>query len=320
MTTTTIQDFPSLRDYTRRASISRNGIIINVADFVYEWKNDDDPYDYFILKDRDSYYSLNYNIITYLLLNHKQLFLNYFTKSEFLEFVKNGNMFYENNNKVKDFEKYMKKNKRNINGFILGQLKNIQILSNALMRKLPRCDAVFDIPRYSRGRRQERDETLVLYRGFNYQRYRKMLPNIYIDQVITTETFLSTSIQELIAIKYIFDYDKDVDKHILWKIIINEDKFDIFNYTFISERFNIKDDLPTLLANQNIECEFLLNMGALLKCIDINVIYDFQGYSMTGYNIPAKQYTEYTFEFLGWNLEYIERVNRNMSRYIEYLK
>ena len=38
MTTTTIQDFPSLRDYTRRASISRNGIIINVADFVYEWK------------------------------------------------------------------------------------------------------------------------------------------------------------------------------------------------------------------------------------------------------------------------------------------
>ena len=37
--------------------------------------------------------------------------------------------------------------------------------------------------------------------------------------------------------------------------------FDIFNYTFISERFNIYDNLETLLANQNIECEFLLNMG-----------------------------------------------------------
>ena len=43
---------------------------------------------------------------------------------------------------------------------------------------------------------------------------------------------------------------------IVWKIIIDEDMFDIFNYTFLSEPFNIHDNLETLFANGNIECEF----------------------------------------------------------------
>ena len=92
-----------------------------------------------------------------------------------------------------------------------------------------------------------------------------MLHNLHIGKVITTETFLSTSIQELIAIKYAFNYDKDVNKNIVWKIIIDGDMFDIFNYTFLSEHFNIYDNLETLLANQNIECEFLLNIGGSSK-------------------------------------------------------
>ena len=315
---TTIQYFPSLRDYTNKTSISRNGIRVNIADFLYEWKREDDPYDYFDLKKRDGFYRLNYIIITYLLLNQQQLFLNYFTKYEFLEFVRNGNIFYEQNMKVKEYEKYMKLDGIDINTFILEQFKNMQILCNSLMKKLPMCYAVVDMPRYTK--RRQKKEKIILFRGFNYPRYKKMLHNIYIDKVITTETFLSTSIQEMIAIKYAFNYDKDVDKHIIWKIIIDEDMFDIFNYTFISEPFNLKDDLDTLMANQNIECEFILNMGALLKCVDINVIYDFPGYYMTGYNIPAKSYTEYTFKFMGWDIDYIERINKNMSRYIEYLK
>jgi hypothetical protein len=320
MTTTTIENFPSLRDYTRRTSISRNGTRINITDFIYEWKREDDQYDYFSSRESDGYYALNYKIFTYLLLNHQQLFLNHFTKDEFLKFVNNGNMFYEQSSYIKGLEEYMEKNKIDVNAFILEQFKNIQILSNSLMSptKLPTLYAIAGNPRYSRyGKNKEK---LVLFRGFNYVGCKKMLHNLHIGKVITTETFLSTSIQELVAIKYAFNYDKDVDKHIVWKIIIDGDMFDIFNYTFISERFNIYDNLETLLANQNIECEFLLNMGALLKCIDINVIYDFQGYSMTGYNIPAKAYTEYTFKFLGWNLDYIQRINRNMSKYIEYLK
>jgi hypothetical protein len=147
-----------------------------------------------------------------------------------------------------------------------------------------------------------------------------MLQNIYREKVITTETFLSTSIQEMVAIKYAFSYDDNVHKNIVWKIIIEGDMFDTFNYTFVSNEFDINDDLETLFANSNIECEFLLNMGALLQCIDINIIYDFPGYYMEGYNIKKKEYTEYTFKFIGWDDDYISQINLNMSKYINYLK
>jgi ferredoxin-fold anticodon binding domain-containing protein len=96
--------------------------------------------------------------------------------------------------------------------------------------------------------------------------------------------------------------------------------FDIFNYTFIGDTFNIHDDLQKLFDNSNIECEFLLNMGALLRCVDINIIYDFQGYYIKGYNIPKKEYTEYTYKFIGWNQDYTERINSSMSKYITYLR
>jgi hypothetical protein len=138
--------------------------------------------------------------------------------------------------------------------------------------------------------------------------------------VITTETFLSTTVQEVVAIKYAFNRDKGADKQIVWKIIVDEDMFDIFNYTFIGDPFSIHDDLQKLFDNSNIECEFLLNMGALLRCVDINVIYDFQGYYIKGYNIPKKEYTEYTYKFIGWNQDYTERINSSMSKYITYLR
>ena len=316
---TTIQYFPSLRDYTKTASISRNGVRINTTDFLYEWNSEDYASDYFYLHGKDGYYKLNYNIITYLLLNNQQLFLNNFTKSELLDFIRD-NIFFHSNPKIKEYENYMKTNKIDLNSFVLEQFKNIQILSNSLSsnKKLPTLYAIAGTPRYSRyGKNKEK---LVLYRGFNYPGCKKMLHNIHIDKVITTETFLSTSIQEYIAIKYAFNYDNDVNKHIVWKIIIDGDMFEIFNYTFISEPFNIRDNLETLFANSNIECEFLLNMGALLKCIDINIIYDFQGYYIKGYNIPKKEYTEYTFKFVGWNQNYIDHINSNMNKYINYLK
>lgn len=315
---TTIQYFPSLRNYTYKSTISRNRIRINITDFLYEWNREDYAFDYFYLNKTDGYYRLNYNLITYLLINNQQLFLNNFTKSELLDFIRD-NIFIHSNPRVKEYENYMENNKIDIYDFILEQFKNIQILSNSLMSqtKLPTLYTIAGPPRYSKyGKNKEK---LVLYRGFNYPGCKKMLHNIYIDNVITTEIFLSTSMQEYIAIKYAINYDKDVNKHIVWKIIIDGDMFDIFNYTFISEPFNLKDDLDTLIANQNVECEFILNMGALLKCIKIEV-FDFEGYDMTGYSIRAKQYTQYTFEFMGWDKDYIEGINSNISKYIKYLK
>lgn len=144
--------------------------------------------------------------------------------------------------------------------------------------------------------------------------------NTDVGDVITTQTFLSTTIQEVVAIKYAFHNEKRSDKQIVWKIIVDEDMFNIFNYTFLGEPLSNRDGLEKLFANSNIECEFLLNMGALLRCVDIKVIYDFQGYYIKGYNIPKKEYTEYTFKFIGWNLDYTERINSCMSKYISYLR
>lgn len=60
---TTIQYFPSLRDYTYKSSISRNGIRINIADFLYEWNSEDYASDYFYLNKKDGYCKLNYIFI-----------------------------------------------------------------------------------------------------------------------------------------------------------------------------------------------------------------------------------------------------------------
>jgi len=297
--------------------ITRNGNKKQIADFIYEWKSEDDPDDYFDLREGDGYSRLNYNVITYLLINHQQLFLNNYTRSELLEYIQ-FNIFNNPNHKIKAYLEYMKENEINVYNFILEQLINIQILYNSLATKLPPLYSVINIPRYSK--RRQSKEKMVLFRGFNYPRYKNMLNNIYLGNIITTETFLSTSIQEIIAIKYSFNNDDDIRKHIVWKIIIDEDMFNTFNYTFISDPFNIHDSLETLLANSNIECEFLLNMGAVLKCVDINVIYDFPGYYIKGYNIPKKGYIEYTFKFIGWNTDYIDRINKNMSKYITYLR
>ena len=315
-TTTTIQYFPSLRGYTNRITISRNRRAINIADFIYEWKSEDDADDYFDLRNSNGYSRLNYNLITYLLLNHQHLFLNNITKPQLLAYVRD-NIFYNPNNKINAYEDYIKANDIDIFSFVLEQFKNIQILHNSLATKLPPFSAVINI------RRRER---LVLYRGFNYPRYKKMLGNtdsrhgLLIGDVITTQTFLSTTIQEVIAINYAFNNEKRADKHIVWKIIVDEDMLHIFNYTFLGEPFSIHDGLEKLLADSNIESEFLLNMGAILRCVDIRVVNDFQGYYIKGYNIPQKEYTEYTFKFIGWNYEYTERINRSMSRYITYLK
>jgi hypothetical protein len=41
-------------------------------------------------------------------------------------------------------------------------------------------------------------------------------------------------------------------------------------------------------------------MSKGVKCVDINNIYDFSGYYyIKVYKIPKKEYTEYTFKFVG---------------------
>lgn len=253
-------------------------------------------------------------------------------KTEFLNYIRD-HIFKGQTYKIIKYNDYMKRKTRNIHEFILGQFQLIRLLYNALAKKLPTCKDVTDISFKGRKRKRVSERvrketlketlklTLVLYRGFDYNRYSKMIGNISEGDEITTVTFLSASVQEMVAIKFISSQDMLQENQILWKIIISDDMLAIFNYAFISKPFHISDTLSSLVAGNNIECEFLLNMGARLRCVSIRKVDNFKGVVIGGiYTIPKKKYVEYTFEFIGWNTEYTRRINRGLSKYIEVLK
>ena len=253
-------------------------------------------------------------------------------KTEFLNYIRD-HIFKGQTYKIIKYNDYMKRKTRNIHEFILGQFQLIRLLYNALAKKLPTFKDVTDISFKGRKRKRVSERvrketlketlklTLVLYRGFDYNRYSKMIGNISEGDEITTVTFLSASVQEMVAIKFISSQDMLQENQILWKIIISDDMLAIFNYAFISKPFHISDTLSSLVAGNNIECEFLLNMGARLRCVSIRNVDNFKGVVIGGiYTISKKKYVEYTFEFIGWDTEYTRRINRGLSKYIEVLK
>jgi hypothetical protein len=296
--------FPSLltleSTYSSINKITRNRKKVNVADFLYEWKSEDDPDDYFDMRNSRGYYTLNYQVITHLLCNPiEEIQLPENT----LEYMKGYHNIDE-----KDF--------------LCGQLKNMRLLIEALANKLPSCSEVIG-----------RQSGLVLYRGFNYKRYEPILQrmseqssvgdvggSIGVGSIITTETFLSTSLQELTAINYIYSKPQKPEHNILWKIIVDAKYFDEFNYAFLSKTFHTgEDDVQTLYTRDNICCEFLLNIGALLQCDAVDVITDFEGAKIKGeykkdYIISKKTYTQYTFRFVGWNKEYMWNIDMMLAK------
>jgi hypothetical protein len=256
------------------------------------------------MRNSRGYYTLNYQVITHLLCNPiEEIQLPENT----LEYMKGYHNIDE-----KDF--------------LCGQLKNMRLLIEALANKLPSCSEVIG-----------RQSGLVLYRGFNYNRYEPLLQrmseqSIGVGSIITTETFLSTSLQELTAINYIYSKPHKPEHNILWKIIVDAKYLDEFNYAFLSKTFHTgEDDIQTLYTRDNICCEFLLNIGALLQCDAVDVITDFEGakikgeYSADGeykkdYIISKKTYTQYTFRFVGWNKEYMWNIDMMWAKRVRQMK
>jgi len=297
--------------YQKHNKITRNRKKVNIADFLYEWKSEDDPDDYFETHESRGYYTLNYQVITHLLSNHHALFNTSYKRKEFMNYIED-HLFPE-----ETFD-YMSIHKINVKNFLHGQLQNMKLLCDSLVNKLPSCKEVLPHP----------SRQLVLYRGFNYKRYKSLLERetLAIGTVITTETFLSTSLQELTAINYIYSYPQKPEHNILWKIIVDADAYDKFNYAFLSNSFHsCDDDIHALYANDNIGCEFLLNIGARLQCIAVDVIRDFEGITIKGeykrdYIISKKIYTQYTLRFVGWDWDYIRNITTNWTRYMKFLK
>jgi hypothetical protein len=307
--------FPSLlhleSTYQKHNKITRNRKKVNIADFLYEWKSEDDPDDYFETHESRGYYTLNYQVISHLLSNHHVLFNSSYKRNEFAKYTKNQ-IFPE------ETLEYMRIHKINVNDFLFRQLQNMKLLCDSLINKLSLCKDI--LPHSSR--------QLVLYRGFNYNRYKSLLERetLAIGAMITTETFLSTSLQELTAINYIYSNPQKPEHNIMWKIIVDTDVYDMFNYAFLSRSFHSCDDnIHTLYTNDNIGCEFLLNIGARLQCVAIDVITDFDGMIIKSeykrdYIISKKIYTQYTFRFVGWDWDYIRNITANWTRYMRFLK
>lgn len=303
----TMTQFPSLLSlestYHKNNKITRNRKKVNVADFLYEWKSEDDPDDYFEVRESRGYYTLNYQVITQLMT---QSIENLQLPEETLE--------------------YMKERQIDLTDFLCGQLKNMKLLCETLANQLPTCSEV--IGQSSSG--------LVLYRGFNYNRYKPLLErmsedsgggcDIIVGSIITTKAFLSTTLQELTAINYIYSNPQKPEHNILWKIIVDAKHFDEFNYAFLSKTFHIaEDDIHTLYTKDNICCEFLLNIGAFLQCEAVDVIRDFEGANIKGeykrdYIISKKIYTQYTFRFVGWNKEYMRDTTMRWTKWAKHLR
>jgi hypothetical protein len=307
--------FPSLltlaSTYNKDNKIVRNRKKEFVVNFLYEWKSEDDPDDYFEMKESRGYYTLNYQAITHLLINHSALWNTPYKRADFLKYIEDMLVPDETSN-------YMKVHYNiNVQEFIRGQIQNMKLLCESLMNKLPSCKEVIpSLPKQ-----------LVFYRGFNYDRYKSLLERkpMRIGDVITTETFLSTSLQELTAINYIYSNPQNPEHHILWKIIVDTANTAHFNYAFLSNTFQSDDDINALYTNDNIACEFLLNIGARLKCVAVDIITDFDGATIKGeykmdYIISKKIYTQYTFHFVGWDRDYMRSNIANWTRYMKYLK
>lgn len=181
----------------------------------------------------------------------------------------------------------------NVADCLILHLQNIEKLYELIKQQKPYIN-------YNKNIKQH----LELFRGFSYNRYENFF-NIIHDKygmmipgvVITTPTFLSTSIYKNVAFRFMSKSNIPDLEHtnIIWKIIVPGDKFDIFNYVYFGEYVSIKNK-----KDFHDESEILLNISAKLKCISIE-----------DENISDCNYKLYTFEFMGWDDDYIITLNNS---------
>lgn len=173
---------------------------------------------------------------------------------------------------------------------------------------------------------------ITLYRGFQNDRYSGFFDiidhkNIKINSIINTPTFLSTTVIEQTALFFIRSslYEKqsdDIDKTIMWKIIIPNDKLLNFPYTYLGNNVQLKKfekfEKFEKMKNTQIdiekfindyETEFLLNIGASLKLLSIE--------HMTSNDklIGKLNYKLYIFEFLGYDKKYQNKFLKDMREF-----
>ncbi len=105
----------------------------------------------------------------------------------------------------------------------------------------------------------------IVFRGFNYDRYKLLLnktKKININDNFNTGCFLSSSVYESIAIKFVSKNEEDIENRIIWKINVNPDKYKKFYFAYLSNESYSINDFSIIDCN---EVEILLNMNMLLQ-------------------------------------------------------
>ena len=184
--------------------------------------------------------------------------------------------------------------------------KNILILYTQI-KKFPMADAYIN----------QKYEKIVLYRGWGDISLK--FRGINEREKIITPVFLSTTILEHVALKFCSHHN------IIWKIKIPKRKLNIFNYVFLSKSVKKIRNITVDMG----EAEFLLNIGAILECkkknIDKEKSYPDSIFDQTNKKfvdkIVKKTCTEYVFEFIGWDILYIDMLkDYNVEKLLEPFK
>lgn len=145
---------------------------------------------------------------------------------------------------------------------------------------------------------QHPPSSIILFRGFNYDRYKELLVDV--DEQIEThreniiiKSVLSSSISEEIAHRFL---GRDQIK-VIWKINVPNSKFSEFKYSFVKRSGGIQS-YPinyASLKSANYEYELLLNFGLILsyktkKVENEILIYEFD---FVGYDTSKELLTEF---------------------------
>jgi len=234
--------------------------ITNDIKLILTWTSDDDieeAYDnikdtYNLKKFRDiiKIVRLNYNIINEILL------------------LNNTEQKY-----IKNLIKYIKKHDKEL---VLYTFKLFNNLINYISLKYCKIFITFDKYLKKSNQLDLNIEELVLYRGFNYRRYKPVIEKIKLLDIFDkyiTECFLSTSIYINNAKKFM-SKNEELENTIIWKININRNNFDKFYYSYLSK---ITHNITNLESESEQETEFLLNINIELtlinKYINNNITY-----------------------------------------------
>lgn len=259
--------------------------------------------------DLDDYIEMSFGKLHYNLINELLILLNK-NKGDYINII---SIIQSNNTKLTDFLNLCSKIPKEVKECLIIHLNNILFLSKAIKDSITYYDYIESVIVPDVGDlaplKEIQRNNLYLYRGFNnISSSSKIFEVINKDSdIITTPVFLSTTVIKTIAKRFLDRrVNEPVENKIMWKIVIPFDKLDIFNYIYFGQDVNI-DEYDEKIENEQQkicgEFEFLLNIGAILRLKNKEIIIDDYNDPIVTTTITQISYTLYTYEFEGWDEE-----------------